>query len=190
VSTFEFVTVLMSIVVGLGITRVLSGLSSLVEHRANVRLDAVTLAWAVNVLGFHLIYWWIVVNNWRTLEQWSFARFAPLFLYGVLLYFCAALVLPDTVTPGTDLRARFESIRRPFFVFWFLVMCSELADSLFKGTDYVWRELGPGYLCVMAASFSLIGGALRTSDRRYHLMAALAFFAIYAIWTTIAFATI
>lgn len=189
-STFEFVTVLMSIVVGLGITRVLSGLSALIEVRAEVQTDPVTLIWALNVLGFHLLYWWIVVNNWRTLEAWSFGRFAPLFLYGVLLYFCAALVLPHDLKPGTDLEVRYESIRKPFFGLWLLVMCSEVADSLFKGTDYVLYELGPGYLAVMAASFALLTGAVWTANRRYHLFAGFAFFAVYASWTAIAFATI
>ena len=77
-STFEFVSVLMSLVVGLGITRILSDYASLAEHRSNVELDGITLIWSLNVLGNHLYYWWAVVNNWRIRATWSFPEFAAL----------------------------------------------------------------------------------------------------------------
>ena len=41
-STFEFVSVLMSIVVGLGITRLLGSIAGLIEHRETIRLDSRT----------------------------------------------------------------------------------------------------------------------------------------------------
>jgi hypothetical protein len=67
-STFEFVSVLMSIVVGLGITRLLAAVSSLIEHRSSIRFDFVSLAWTVNVLQYLLIYWWVVVGNCSSVQ--------------------------------------------------------------------------------------------------------------------------
>ena len=182
-STFEFVTVLMSIVVGLGVTRILSGLADLVEHRASIALDWVTLIWAVNVLLYDLVYWWVVVNHWRFLTTWSIARFAPLFLYGVLLYFCAALILPSHMAEGLELKARFESIRRPFFLLWLLVLCSDLLDSLMKGTEYVLTELGAPYLAIVA--LSAVGGVagMRISDRRFHIALAVVFLVTVTVWS-------
>jgi len=189
-STFEFVTVLMSIVVGLGIARILSGFSSLLEHRRDINVDWLTIIWAVNVLGYHLLYWWIVVNNWRFLSEWTFSRFGSLFLYGVLIFFCASLILPRQLTAGMDLKARFETIRKPFFTLWFLVMCSELLDSLQKGIDYVLHELGPAYLGLMSYSLLLPLAGIMISKRRFQFFAAISFFVIYASWTLGSFATI
>jgi len=180
----------MSIVVGLGIARILSGFSSLIEARHEVESDWVTNLWALNVLGYHLLFWWIVVNNWRFLSEWSFSQFSALFLYGVLIFFCASLILPRQAPTGIDLRARFESIRRPFFVLWLLVMCSELLDSLLKGTDYLWNNLGAPYIALWTVSVLLSIGGFVIANRRYHLTAAIIFFVIYAAWTIGSFSTI
>jgi len=180
----------MSIVVGLGIARILSGVSSLIEARREVELDWVSILWAANVLGYHLLFWWIVVNNWRFLSEWPFSRFAALFLYGVLIFFCASLILPRQVPKGIDLRARFESIRRPFFVLWFLVMCSEILDSLLKGTDYFLDELGAPYIVLLTVSVLLSIGGILISNRRFHFTAAIGFFVMYTAWTLGSFATI
>ena len=180
----------MSIVVGLGIARILSGFSSLLEFRREIEADWVTIIWAVNVLGYHLLFWWIVVNNWRFLSEWSFSQFGSLFLYGVLIFFCASLILPQQLTIGMDLKSRFESIRRPFFVLWLLVMCSELLDSFLKGTNYVLSELGLPYLGLMAFSLLLPMIGIVVSDRRFHISAAISFFVVYAAWTLSSFATI
>lgn len=180
----------MSIVVGLGIARILSGFSLLLESRHEVELDWVSVLWAVNVLGYHLLFWWIVVNNWRILSEWSFAQFGSLFLYGVLIFFCASLVLPNTVPKGMDLKARFESIRRPFFILWLLVMCTELLDSFLKGKDYVLNDLGAPYLALWSATVLLSIGGIVVANRRYHVAAAIIFFLIYATWLLNSFSTI
>lgn len=162
----------------------------MLEFRSDIQPDWVTVIWAVNVLGYHLLFWWIVVNNWRFLPEWTFPQFGSLFLYGVFLFFCASLILPRQVTAGMDLTDRFESIRRPFFVLWFLVMCSELLDSFSKGTNYVFTELGLPYLGVISLSLTLSVAGIIFSDRRFHVVAAITFFVVYTAWVLSRFATI
>lgn len=180
----------MSIVIGLGIARLLSGFSSLLEIRHEVQFDWVTVIWAVNLLGYHLIFWWIVVNNWRFLSEWTFLQFGSLFLYGMFIFFSASLILPRQFTKGMDLKTRFESIRRPFFVLWLLVMCFELVDSLLKGLNYVLTELGWLYIALMAFSVTLCLLGILVSNRRFHLGAAISFFIVYGAWTLSSFDTI
>lgn len=180
----------MSIVVGLGIARILSGFSLLLEARHDIEHDWVSVVWAINVLGYHLLFWWIVVNNWRLLSEWSFAQFGSLFLYGVLIFFCASLILPRSVPSGVDLKARFESIRKPFFSLWLLVMCTELLDSFMKGYEYVLNDLGTPYLALWSMTVLLSVGGIVVADRRYHFAAATVFFLIYTVWLLRSFATI
>ena len=189
-STFEFVSVLMSIVVGLGITRLLSSASNLVEHRASIRLDFTTLVWATNILLYLVIYWWVVVGNWRGRTNWSFPSFVALFLYGVFLYFCASLILPERAEPGLDLTSRFESIRRPFFALWLLVVSAEVTDSFLKGVTYVLTELGPAWFGIVGGSALLGITALRVRDRRFHRIVAILVFVAYASWTLSMFRSI
>ena len=45
-SDFEFVSIILSIVVGLGITRVLSGLAATIRHRATLEEEGLSALWA------------------------------------------------------------------------------------------------------------------------------------------------
>jgi len=180
----------MSIVVGLGITRLLSSASSLIEHRASIRFDFVSVAWSVNVLQYLVIYWWVVVGNWRSYTTFSLPGFMALFAYGVLLYFCAALVLPPRAEAGLDLPARFESVRRPFFLVWLLVIGAEVLDSFLKGAAYVTSELGPVWFVINGGVAAGAVVAMRTPDRRFHTAFAVAVFLTYATWTLSMFRSI
>ena len=91
---------------------------------------------------------------------------------------------------GLDLTARFESIRRPFFIMWLLVVGAEVVDSFLKGTDYVVSELGPGWFAIMGVVSVGAVVALRVSDRRFHKGFAVVVFLVYATWTLSMFRSI
>jgi hypothetical protein len=100
------------------------------------------------------------------------------------------LILPAQAEAGLDLTARFESIRRPFFTLWLLVVGVEVVDSLLKGTEYVLTELGPGWLTVNGLVAVGAIAALRVSDRRFHKGLSVLVFLVYATWTVSMFRTI
>ena len=177
-STFEFAVIPLSIVVGLGIARLLSALASLVEHRDKVRFDALTLVWVANAMLFHIFFWWVVVGNARAFEEWSLAAFLVLFAWAMVMFFAAALILPSTAAAGCDLRDRYESIRRPFFALMAATPAIDVTDSLLKGgIDRILNVLGPTYIVAMMG-LALFGiAAMRTADRRLHWIGAIAGFA-------------
>ena len=55
---FDYLAVLISVVLGLAITHVLTGVSRAINDRHNHPLDWVQLFWAVNVLAYVLAVWW------------------------------------------------------------------------------------------------------------------------------------
>ena len=118
---FSYLIVLVSIVLGLGITRLLTGLSALVEARARVRVYGPPLAWA-GVLLIHFQTWWAFFGL-RYRDGWTFAAFLAILVQPALLYLPSALVLPVAVGPlkQVDLRVLradpvvFRAVRRPLF---------------------------------------------------------------------------
>lgn len=72
-SEFEFISVLISMVVGLGITHVLQGVAQAVHERERAPIDPVHMAWtAVVALNLVLNRW--VLFSWRDHAGWSFTR--------------------------------------------------------------------------------------------------------------------
>ena len=132
-SDFEFVSVVLAIVIGLGITRILSGLASALEHRATLRSDRIVFTWAVLVLLWQILFWLGTVNSARAHSQFTVANFGMLLLAAIALFFAATLVLPGRIGPGTDLRQHYGTVRKPFFLVIMALPILEIGDSAVNG---------------------------------------------------------
>jgi hypothetical protein len=111
----EYLSVLVSIVVGLGISHLLSGTGKLVVARARVRMYGPTLAGIVLVFLAHVQFWWGNLGYGSEVEGNYFA-FLLFLMNPVLLYLLAVLVLPDFDTPGElSLREHHAENRRWFY---------------------------------------------------------------------------
>ena len=180
-SDFEFVSVILAIVIGLGMTRVLSGLASVLEHRATLRADWISLTWAVAVLLWQIVYWLGTVNSYRERAVFTVASFGLLLLAAVALYFAAALVLPSKIGPGTDLRHHYDAVRIPFFLVILALPFLELGDSLLNGfSNPLSRE--PAYLVSQGAAMVGCLSALAVKDRRTHGILVVVFLGFLTAW--------
>ena len=181
-STFEFVTILLSIVVGLGVTRLLGGFGRAIEIRGQLKVYWVQVIWSINVALALLNFWWVVVFNYAGLETWLFINFAHLFSYAVLLYLQAVLILPSTLEPGMDLEAHFFSVRPWFFFFGVAVFLFDLLDTLMHGVENL---LGIGLAYYLMMGSGILGAviAMRTSNRRFHGAWCLAYLVGMISWT-------
>jgi hypothetical protein len=73
---FEYVSPLTSIVIALGIARILAGAGRILRLRIHLRLSWVQLLWMANVHLWLLLNWWILYR-WRTFEHWTFFLSSP-----------------------------------------------------------------------------------------------------------------
>src|SRR6476646_5129054 len=100
---FGYLSVLISIVLGLAITELLQGVRSLLLARDRVRMFGPTLAWAGLLLLIDTQAWWAMFGM-RLRPAWRFADFGMVLLETVLLYLLAGLVFPHIAADAaTDL---------------------------------------------------------------------------------------
>jgi hypothetical protein len=113
--SFTYISVLLSIVLGLAITQVLLGLRGLILTRAKVKLYTPTLTWAVVALLIPIQAWWASFAM-REQLKWTFLALLVIMLEMISIYMVAALVLPDiTGESYVDLRQHFFAHRSWFF---------------------------------------------------------------------------
>ncbi len=166
-SDFEFVSVVLAIVIGLGITRILSGLASALEHRATLRSDWIVFVWAVLVLLWQILFWLGTVNSARARSEFTVANFGILLLAAVALFFAASLVLPGRIGPGTDLRQHYGAVKKPFFLVVLALPILELCDSAVNGFQHpLSRE--PEYFITQGAIILGCFLSLGKDNRRLH----------------------
>lgn len=98
---FSYLSVLLSIILGLAVQQVLQGYRALILSRRRIRFDPLPLIWSVLILLMVAQHWWASFGL-ASRTEWSFAVFATLLVQTALIYMMAAIVLPD-VPPSEPL---------------------------------------------------------------------------------------
>jgi hypothetical protein len=128
---FDYLSVLLSIVLGLSITQLLGGFAAMV--RARERID---FYWPLPVqMGalflLNVQVWWAMFDL-RHMPRWSFAGFMIVLLQPVTLYLMTAFITPDLSGEGRfDLRAFYFRERRWFFAAVMGTLLVSLAKNFF-----------------------------------------------------------
>lgn len=118
VDAFSYLSVLLSIILGLGLTQLLTAAGRLIRHRDRVRADWLPLLWAAVLLVIYVQVWWAMFGL-RQVREWTFLAFLIVLGQAIALYMMAAVVLPEQVDDdGIDLGVYFDRQRRWFFVFF------------------------------------------------------------------------
>src|SRR5256885_7440750 len=71
---FEYLSVLNSIILALGMTRVLAGVGEMLQARSRHRIYWVHVIWIVNLFLYLVLAWWIFYR-WRDQQPWNFYLF-------------------------------------------------------------------------------------------------------------------
>jgi len=181
-SAFEFISVLLSIVVGLAFTRVLSGVARALEIRRRVRFYWVQGVWMANVALLLVVFWWAVLFSHADSEVWLFPSFALLLVYSVLIFLQAALILPSDLGEGADLEAHFYEVRPWFFTLLALATVAEFGDTLLHGGFERVASFGPGYWVILVSGVTLSAVGARSANRRFHEFYSILFFLGMTSW--------
>lgn len=129
-SAFDYLTVLISIVLGLSIANVLARLAAVVTARERIDFYWPPVAWAIWLFFISVQHWWA---EWavRHTRLWTFGTFWLELLVPVDLFLLSALVLPEGGRNGTlDLGEWYFRNRRWFFGAMFFLPALSIASEL------------------------------------------------------------
>jgi hypothetical protein len=134
-SLFEFVTVMVSMILALTLGQLLAGTSFLLKSSREVRWYAPHTLWLVT-LGLTLINHWWSLWDFHTLD-WDYASFLYILIAPVLIALAVGLVAPDRSASGSlDMRQQYAHVRRPFgLLFAAYVLAMWFDGPLLAGHD-------------------------------------------------------
>jgi hypothetical protein len=128
-SAFDYLTVLISIVLGLAIANVLTRIANVITARERVDFYWPPVAWAIWLFFIAVQHWWA---EWgvRHTTQWSFGVFWLQLLVPVDMFVLSALVLPERAENGTlDLGDWYFRNRAWFFAFMFFLPALSIVEE-------------------------------------------------------------
>jgi hypothetical protein len=176
VEFYLHVRVLVSLVLGLGLTRLLTGLSRFIQHPGRQKAYAVHLVWVATLILTMMNFWWWEFALIRL--EWNFALFAFVLLYAFLFFLLACLLFPDDLTDYAGFEDYFFSRRRWFFGLLALTLVVDFVDTSIKGRGHL-ATLGIEYEIRLVVAILACLAAARIENRRFHL----AFAVLYLLYT-------
>ena len=142
---FSFLSVLLSIILGLAITQVLQGLGRLMTARARVTFYWPPIVIALAMLVGFVQSWWAMFGL-RNRQSWDFLGFLVVIFQVVFAYLQAAMILPEVGEGPVDLRESYFKERRWFYSFVIAGTVTSLCKDLVLD-GHLPKPLNLGFHC-------------------------------------------
>lgn len=171
-SAFDYLSVLISIILGLAITQILQGFRDLMQARSRLTLYWPSVLWAILLLVICVQEWWAMFS-WRDHPSWTFVGFSMMLAQVVGTYLIAALVLPDVSgDEPLDLRAYYYANHRWFFTLGVLTVVASIAKDRVLTGAWPRPPLNLAMELVLIVIFAV--GAVATREQVHKALAPLA----------------
>ncbi len=164
---FVHVRIVMGTVIGLGLTRLLMGTASLIQHPQRDRVSVLHLLWVFSIAVELILFWWWEYDL-ADLPSWNFGTFAFLIFYSVTLFALAALLFPDKLDEYDGYEDFFIKRRHWFFGIFGLTFLLDMVDTLIKGAPY-FDAMDSTYIVQIPFGLALSAIAIWTPDKRFQL---------------------
>lgn len=141
IGPFEYVSILVSIILGLGIAQLLSALADLLYHYHKVKSYWPHTIWVLFILFLHIQDWFITYQL-KEISEWSVIKLSFVLLYPILLFLGAKMLLPTNPTEETgDMKLFYYGQYRIIFT----IMSASITLSIFFNVYLLnrsWLEQG------------------------------------------------
>jgi hypothetical protein len=106
---FGWIAVVVSLILGLGVARLLISALAIFRARRRAILDWPPLVWAATIFLQEVAFWWSLEEAASRVTTWTLPTFLVLVGLVLALFVAASLILPvDEMAEGESLRAYFE----------------------------------------------------------------------------------
>jgi hypothetical protein len=174
------VRILIGVVLGLGLTRILSGVAAIVQHPGHKKLYAPHLLWVAVVVVAMIHFWWFEYGLVR-ISPWRFQLFVFVLFYAFTFFLLANVLMPLEMSEYPNYEAYFTSRRRWFFGLLAATVPIDFIDTVAKGWPY-FRNLGPEYPFRLGLLLAVCAIGAWTSNRRVQVAIAAIYLAYYVSW--------
>lgn len=184
-SEFEYVMVLVSIVIALAIahllTAVAEGIHRFRGHGEPIKIDVVFLLWVGFVLIWLVSFWWWEFKFQETAVEWSYGLYLFIISYAIVLFMLAEILVPHRMRGVSDSYAHFMEGRKWFFGTLLLMQAIDVADTFLKGYEWGMR---PEVIATYSVTVSVAVVGIISERRSIQIAAAVVAFASQVLYVS------
>lgn len=176
---FEYVMVLVSIIIGLGITHILLGVAGIIDRLSRkqdrLELSLAHAAWLGFCFLWMVMFWWWEYRFSTEVLEWTFGLYWFLICYAVTLFLLPAVLVPKNWEGVTSLKDYFLERRAWFYSLLLFVTILDQFDGYLKGGFEYVLQAGVIHLVLSASTVLVVIIGIRTTDLRFHNIVATVF---------------
>jgi len=164
--SFEYLTVFVSIILGLGMTYLILGIGKLLSQKKHIRFYWIHHIQIVSTFLIILNTWWLTYS-WVGIETLTFLHYLFLMCTPLVVVLASSFLFPGGMMKNTSLKEHYFSIYKPYYILVSLIWPFDIVDTLLKGT-YRFTELGAPYVLISSLSFSIVLSPVFIRKPLYH----------------------
>jgi hypothetical protein len=154
-NAFEYLSVLVGIIIALGVSHILASAMRLIRFRFRIKIHPLTLIWMLVLFLLQMLIWWDAFTR-REWTDWTFFGFLLYVLIPILVSVPGYLLVPENMAELDDdyaLLDEFEKNRRWFFGILGAVGLVSLAEYLVSSATprFGIRNSAPLFIIVLSA---------------------------------------
>lgn len=163
---FEYIGVLISVILGLGMTHIFSGFGRMIQDRSNTRLYWVHLLWCINILIYILAIWWGMFW-WNKLQNWTVYHYLFITLYTSIMFLLASMLFPWEKVEKLDFEQFFYQHRIWFFAIQLVAWLIDIPETWFKQVEHL-RDMPHDYPVFIGSLVLICLTGMITENRKIH----------------------
>jgi hypothetical protein len=177
---FEYVMVLVSIIVGLGIAHTLLGIGGIIDRLSRkenrLELSLAHASWLGFCFAWLVMFWWWEYRFSSRVSDWTMGLYLFLISYAVTLFLLQAVLVPRTWDGVTSLKVYFLERRKWFYSFLMFATTLDILDGYLKGGFQYVLDTGVINLAFMVVTIPVVIVGLITTNIRIHNFTGVLFF--------------
>ena len=185
---FTHVRVIIGIILGLSVSRLLTGIARIIQHPQRRNIYPVHLGWVLFTLLTVVHFWWFEFYL-HQLVLWKFEAYLFVIFFASMHFLACAMLFPDSMEGYTGYEDYFMSRRGWFFGIVISIFILDFIDTAMKGMNHL-RSLGPEYPLRNLVLIGLLGAGIYLSNQRAQLALLLAALIIQTAFILVQFDTI
>lgn len=180
---FSYLTILISIVVGLALAHLLAGFAALVRARTRIAIYWPLFAQMALLFLVQVQMWWAFFSL-RGIGHWNFPEFLIVLMQAVFVYLATAFLVPELREGGRiDLRQCYYREARWYFGALFLAVLDSFGNNLLFRGGFQNRTDLAGHAAFMLVCIT----AVTTRNERVHKLIAVLALLIFASYIMLLF---
>jgi len=155
-SEFEYISILISIIIGLGVTNLLSGAGRAFFRRQKNPIDEVHMVLTASTLLILVLNWWVSFS-WRNDANWSYEQFLALIAWTISLYMVTIFLYPPDLSEEEAHRDVWIQNRVGYYATFVIICILDILQTGIRGDLFhpVWYLPFVGHYALLAM-FGLI----------------------------------